>query len=100
MTSHHLNCPFCNTAVYDLYSLQDGKPKHIWEYEQKMKALEEDEQTRMGVLQAQRESLMEEQGVVEQAVMETVPDPGAPLQQEVRWKNLWQTLNLQYVSCH
>ena len=67
-----------------IYSIQDGKPKHIWEYEQQMKALEEDEQTRMGVLQAQRESLMEEQGVVEQAVMETVPDPSAPLQQEVR----------------
>ncbi|XP_072046122.1 uncharacterized protein C8orf74 homolog [Amphiura filiformis] len=75
----------CNLEVDippEVLSLKEGKPERIWEYEQKMTALEEEETTRLDVLKAQRESLLEEQVTVEEAVLEKVEDKSALLQQE------------------
>ena len=63
--------------------MQEGKPERIWQYEQKMTALEDEETARLEALRTQRESLEKEQEVIDQAVMEKVDDKNAPLQQEV-----------------
>ena len=78
--SYHLN----ETDLCYCYSfIQDSKPLNIWQYEQKMSAIEEEEQQRIEFLKEQREALLQEPDALDQT-LDSLSDAAAPIPQEVR----------------
>ncbi|XP_022102283.1 uncharacterized protein C8orf74 homolog isoform X2 [Acanthaster planci] len=78
----------------DTIHLKESKPQHIWEYDQKLAAIEGEEQARMEALQAEREELLRQEPDADRPLV-ALEESGGPLQQEILSRAIREATNLR-----
>ncbi|XP_038057591.1 uncharacterized protein C8orf74-like [Patiria miniata] len=78
----------------DTFELKESKPEHIWQYNQKLAAIENEERTRMESLQLERDELLRQEPDTNEPLC-ALNEAGAPLQEEVLSRAIREATSLQ-----